>query len=597
MNINEYRRTHTCNDLRKDHIDQKVHLCGWVHRRRDHGGLIFIDLRDRYGITQLVFDPKISAELHRKAQKLRSEWVIFISGKVRHRGENLINPKLATGEIEIEAHLMHILSSAKTPPFSICDEKIEVHDELKLKYRYLDIRRGEIAKNLEMRHLAMLVVRNFLHQEKFIEIQTPLLAKSTPEGARDYLVPSRIYPGSFYALPQSPQIFKQLLMISGMDRYFQIAPCFRDEDLRADRQPEFTQIDIEMSFASDEDIFALSEKMLKKLFKECLGIELPIPFSRMTHLECMEYYGTDKPDLRFGMPLIRLDDIILDSDFTLLKDYVQNKGCVKAICVKNGADLSRKEIDNLAAFVSNFNIKGLAWMKRGEEGFSSNIVKFFSPALLQKIEKRMQVEKNDLILLAAEKQEVVNQGLDHLRRHIAKKRNLIDPSSFKFTWVVDFPMFSKDEETGGYKTEHHPFSHPHPEDIDLLEKDPLKVRSLAYDLIVNGYELAGGSRRIYESTIQERVFKVLQLSQEDIQEKFGFFLQSLQYGSPPHLGIAFGLDRLMMVLSQTSNIRDVIAFPKTQKASDLMMQCPSSAPFSHLQELKLKASPTEIHWE
>jgi len=597
MKAQDYHRSQTCGELRKDYIDQNVSLCGWVHRRRDHGGLIFIDLRDRFGITQLVFDPNISIDLHNEAQKLRAEWVIFIEGRVRSRGEGLVNPKLATGEIEIEVKQMNVLSESITPPFSICDDKIEVRDELRLKYRYLDIRRGEVAKNLELRHKAMLCVRNFLDAEKFLEIQTPLLAKSTPEGARDYLVPSRIYPGNFYALPQSPQIFKQLLMISGMDKYFQIAQCFRDEDLRSDRQPEFTQIDIEMSFKKPDDILLLIEKLMKKVFKECIGVELPTPFPRISHQDSMELYGTDKPDLRFDMPLIRLDDIILESNFDLLKDYVKNNGVVKALCVKNGAELSRKEIDELGAFVGKFNIKGLAWMKKTADGFSSSIVKFFSPDLLLKIQSRLQVEENDLVLIAAESESIVNQGLDHLRRHIAKKRNLIKASSFKFAWIVDFPMFSKDETTKELKSEHHPFTHPHPDDIDHMSKDPLNVRSLAYDLVVNGYELAGGSQRIHDPKLQKEIFKLLKLTDEDIQEKFGFFIDSLKFGTPPHLGIAFGLDRLIMVLAGTDNIRDVIAFPKTQKASDLMMQCPSKPLEGHLEDLKLKATPTEIFWD
>lgn len=590
-----HQPTHNCGALNKSCISKQVVLSGWVNRRRDHGGLIFIDLRDRYGVTQLVFDPKVSKTLHTQASKLRSEWVISVSGKVRHRGENLINPKLATGEIEIEVEMLHILSTSVTPPFSICDEKIEVHDELKLKYRYLDIRRGEIIQNLQMRHKAQMIIRSYLDSLNFLEIATPILAKSTPEGARDYLIPSRIYPGNFYALPQSPQIFKQLLMVSGIDRYFQIAPCFRDEDLRSDRQPEFTQIDIEMSFATFEDIFALSENMLKQVFSQCLNIDLPTPFPRMTHAECIEHYGTDKPDLRFTMPLVRLDDIIEASSFDLLKDYLNNGGCVKALCVKNGATFSRKEIDKLSSFVSNFQIQGLAWMKKNEQGFSSNIVKFFSIDLLQKIEKRLQVETNDLILIAAEKESVVNQGMDHLRRHIAKMQNLIDPSMYRFAWIVDFPMFSKDD-NGELKAEHHPFTQPKPEDIPLLDSNPLQVMSVAYDLVVNGYELAGGSQRIHNPEIQAKILKILKLSDSEIEDKFGFFIEALQFGAPPHLGIAFGLERLIMILSHTDNIKDVIAFPKTQKASDLMMQTPSKPLKGHLNELKIKTEPQEIHW-
>ncbi|MGD2169071.1 MAG: aspartate--tRNA ligase [Chlamydiota bacterium] len=596
MSTPQYKRTHDCGSLRKTDIDKKINLSGWVNRRRDHGGLIFIDLRDRYGIVQLVFDPKISETLHKEASKLRSEWVISVSGTVSHRGENLINPKLATGEIEVNVESLNIISVAKTPPFSICDDTIDVHEELRLKHRYLDIRRGQIIHNLEIRHKALHVIRNFLNSHSFLEVSTPILAKSTPEGARDYLVPSRIYPGNFYALPQSPQIFKQLLMVSGVDRYYQVAPCFRDEDLRSDRQPEFTQIDIEASFLDSEDIYSLCETMLTKIFKECLDIDISTPFPRMTHSECIERYGTDKPDLRFQMPLVRLDDIIEASNFDLLKDYLQNNGCVKAICVKNGADFSRREIDEFVSFVSPFNLRGLAWMKKTQEGFSSNIVKFFSVDLLQKLEKRMNAENNDLILIAAEKDTIVNQGMDHLRRHIAKKQGLIDKSSYRFLWVTNFPMFSKDETTNELKAEHHPFTQPNHEDISLLETNPLQVRSLAYDLVVNGYELAGGSQRIHDQEIQEKVFNALKLEAKDIDEKFGFFIEALKYGTPPHLGIAFGLDRLIMLLCKTENIRDVIAFPKTQKASDLMMQAPSEPLKGHLAELKIKSEATEIHW-
>lgn len=591
------KRTHTCNDLRKTHIDSEVILSGWVHRRRDHGGLIFIDLRDIYGITQLVFDPKVCKNTHLAAEKLRSEWVISAQGKVKYRGDNLENLKLDTGAIEIEVMNMEVLNISKTPPFSICEPELQVHEELRSKYRYLDIRKGSIAHNLRMRHRATMTIRNFLDKYNFSEIQTPLLAKSTPEGARDYLVPSRIYPGNFYALPQSPQLFKQLLMSSGMDLYFQIAPCFRDEDLRSDRQPEFSQVDIEMSFAGTEDILSLTENLLHAVFTNCLNITLPLPFPRLTHAECMEKYGTDKPDLRFGMPLVVLNDIIDRSNFSLLKNYLAKNGAVKGLCVKNGANFSRREIDELATFIGQFHIQGLAWMKKTEQGFSSHIVKFFTPEELEEIAHLFDAQTDDLILIAAsESIDLLNQSLDHLRRHIATKCNLLDPSSYAFAWVVDFPMFSQDPETKAYKAEHHPFTLPLEEDLPLLETDPLKVRSLAYDLVVNGYELGGGSHRIHQRDLQERIFRTLKISEKDMQEKFGFFLEALEYGTPPHLGIALGLDRLIMILTQSNNIRDVIAFPKTQKASDPMLRCPSAPLPMHLEELKISSDLTPIHW-
>ena len=583
-----YKRTHTCGDLTVKEVEKKVRLSGWVHRRRDHGGLIFIDLRDRYGLTQLVFDPKRSASSHAKAEKLRSEFVISVAGKVRLRGEGLTNPKLKTGEIEVEVEDLHILSQSETPPFSISDETTRASEEIRLKYRFLDLRRGKILENLTLRHHAMQAARNFLHKEGFLEITTPILAKTTPEGARDYLVPSRIYPGNFYALPQSPQIFKQILMISGIDRYFQIASCFRDEDLRADRQPEFTQLDLEMSFTSQEELFPLMEKLVADIFKVSLGVEIKLPFKRISHQEVIASYGTDKPDLRFGMPLIRIDEIIKRSDFSILKEVLKSGGECKALCFKKGAELSRKEIDELIAFVSPFGLKGLAWMKHSSEGLTSNITKFFSATLLKELEEKLDCKEGDLILIAAEKASIVNQSLDHLRRHIAKKWDLIPKQSYEFLWVTDFPLFKWDEKEQRIESEAHPFTSPHPDDIPLLDKEPLKVRSLAYDLVVNGYELASGSQRIFEGELQKKIFALLKFSEEAIKNKFGFFIDALKYGTPPHLGIAFGFERLTMILADTNNIREVIAFPKTQNASDLMMQSPSEADAELLRDLSLQ---------
>lgn len=582
-------RTHTLGTLRKENVGEMVKLSGWVHRRRDHGGLIFIDLRDRFGITQLVFDPKISIDMHTLAEKLRSEWVIHAQGKVTARKEGLENIGLATGAIEVQVYELEILSKAKTPPFSIADDTVDVHEEHRLKYRYLDLRRGKIANNLVLRHKTMLSIRNYMDQNGFLEISTPILAKSTPEGARDYLVPSRIHPGSFYALPQSPQIFKQLLMVGGMDRYFQIAPCFRDEDLRADRQPEFTQIDIEMSFEKRETLFNVIEGLLKRIFKEILDLDIPTPFIHMTHQECIDKYGTDKPDLRFGMPLHDIQAIAEKSDFSVFKEQIQGGGIVKALCVKGGSDISRKGIEEYTSFVNRFGIQGLAWMKVQIDGrLNSNIVKFFPIECQNELIEKTGAKADDLIFMLADTKERVNQAFDHLRRKLARDRSLIVPSQYAFLWVVDFPLFAWNREEGRLESEHHPFTSPLFEDIPLIDIEPLKVRSSSYDLVLNGYELASGSQRVHDPELQEKIFQVLNLTKEAIKERFGFFVEALSYGTPPHLGAALGLDRLVMILTQTDNIRDVIAFPKTQKASDLMLECPSAVSDKQLQELSLQ---------
>lgn len=586
-----FQRTHTCGQLRASDIGKQIRLSGWVHRRRDHGGLIFIDLRDKFGLTQIVFDPEINKATHEAADKIRSEWVLSISGKVIPRKEGMINPKLPTGEIEIEVQELNILSIAKTPPFSICDEFIEVNEELRLKYRYLDIRRGDVIKKLHMRHKAMLVTRNFLADQQFIEVSTPILCRSTPEGARDYLVPSRIYPGQFFALPQSPQMFKQLLMISGMDRYFQIATCFRDEDLRADRQPEFSQIDIEMSFENSDTLFRIIESLFQSIFKNCLNIDIPTTFKRMNYKDCIENYGTDKPDLRFHMPLIRMDDIAKRSTFSIFLEQVNLSGhCIKGICVKGGADISRKGIEEYTSFVGQFGVKGLAWMKKTDGKLNSSIVKFFDSTLQEEMINRFEIEEGDLLLMVADHEVKTNQALDHLRRKIARDRNLIKTGQFEFLWVTDFPLFSFNAEENCYEAEHHPFTGVLEEDISLLDKDPTQARSLSYDLVLNGYELASGSTRIYDQKLQQKIFQILKLSDSEIKEKFGFFIESLQYGTPPHLGIAIGFDRLIMILTETDNIRDVIAFPKTQKATDLMMEAPSNVATEQLDILGLEIS-------
>lgn len=580
----DYRRTHTCGVLRKEQIGTEVTLSGWIHRRRDHGGLIFIDLRDRFGLTQLVINPENLSDGH----SLRSEWVITVKGVVISRAEGMANLKLPTGEIEIDVKEMEILSQAKTPPFSLCDEMIETHEEIRLRYRYLDIRRGKILKNLISRHQVMLATRNFLDEQGFLEVNTPILGKSTPEGARDYLVPSRVYPGTFYALPQSPQLFKQLLMISGVDRYFQIAPCFRDEDLRADRQPEFTQIDIEMSFGTPDDLIAIMESMIHTIFEKTCGIAIAKNFKRMTYAECIERYGTDRPDTRFGMELIDLGDIAARSNFSVFKEQVASGNSVKGIRVEGGAEISRKQIDEYTKFVGRFGIGGLAWMKFQEGKLSSSIVKFFDEELQKEIIERMELQSGDLLFMVADEHGRTNQALDHLRRKLAQDRGLIKPDTYEFLWVVDFPLFEWDAEEGRLISVHHPFTSPLPEDRHLLDSDPKKVRSSGYDLVLNGYEIGGGSQRIHDFTLQQKIFDKLNISHEEQQGKFGFFLDALSYGTPPHLGIAFGLDRVMMIINQTDNIRDVIAFPKTQKAGDLMMDCPSAVATSQLEELGLE---------
>lgn len=584
--MSEYLRSHHCAQLRIEHLNQQVKLSGWVHRRRDHGGLIFIDLRDYHGLTQLVFDPQKNSSSHTLAHKLRSEWVISISGTVIKRAAGMTNPKMQTGEIEIEVDSLNILSEANTPPFSICEDNKEVKEDLRLKYRYLDMRKGKILSNLRLRHQVMLEVRNFLNNDHFFEVTTPILCKSTPEGARDYLVPSRIYPGNFYALPQSPQIFKQLLMIGGLDRYFQICPCFRDEDLRADRQPEFTQIDIELSFEKVEYLFSLIEKMFETLFKTCLKTTLKAPFLRMTYQDCIEFYGTDKPDLRIPMKLIRIDDLARKSTFSIFLETLNAGGIIKSLKVPQGADISRRTIDQYTDFVSQFGVKGLAWFKMQEGKLQSSIAKFFDDSLQKEIIHRCQLQENDLLFMVADQPSIVNQSLDHLRRHIARERQLIDTSQYAFLWVTDFPLFERDDNLE-LQSSHHPFTAPHPEDIHLLDSHPTQVRSICYDLVLNGYEIASGSQRIHDPKIQEKIFQLLRLSQEDIQRKFGFFVSALQYGTPPHLGIALGLDRIMMIFLNTENIRDVIAFPKTQKASDLMLEAPSIVDHQQLNDLHI----------
>lgn len=590
--MENYLRSHNCGELRVQNLKENVSLSGWVHRRRDHGGLIFIDLRDNRGLTQLVFDPNVNKETHENAHQLRSEWVITVKGMVIARADGMANPKMPTGDIEIEVQELEILSPAKTPPFSICDELVDVKEDLRLKYRYLDMRRGPLIENIKLRHQVTLFVRNFLSSHEFYDVPTPLLCKSTPEGARDYLVPSRVYPGSFYALPQSPQMFKQILMIGGLNRYFQICPCFRDEDLRADRQPEFTQIDIEMSFDTLENLFALIENLFTSLYQDCLGKNIQVPFKRMTYQTCLDLYGTDKPDLRIPMHFIRLDSIAKKSTFSIFLQALEKGYLIKGLRVPGGSDISRRMIDEYTSFVGQFGVKGLAWFKVDKGTLNSSIAKFFDTDLQQEVIEKCELEDGDLLFIIADREATVNQSLDHLRRRLAKQRGLIDTSNDAFLWVTDFPMFDYDDNKE-LQACHHPFTAPHPDDVHLLDEDPIKARSLSYDLVLNGYEIASGSQRIHNPDVQEKIFTLLKLSKEEIQKKFGFFVSALSYGTPPHLGIALGLDRILMIILNTENIRDVIAFPKTQKASDLMLESPSKVDELQLTELKIDIQSKE----
>jgi aspartyl-tRNA synthetase len=582
-----FGRTYFCGEVTETAIGEKIVLKGWVQKRRDLGGLIFIDLRDRTGIVQVVFHPDVSAEALQIAEKIRGEYVLDIEGTVIARQEGTINENIRTGRIEVQAEKVTIINEAKTVPFVIADHT-DVSEDVRLNYRYLDLRRPMMFETFKMRHKVTKVIRDYLDSAGFLDVETPILTKSTPEGARDYLVPSRVHPGEFYALPQSPQIFKQLLMVGGFERYYQIARCFRDEDLRADRQPEFTQVDIETSFMSQDNIIGMMEEMMTLLMKDVKGLEISAPFPRMSYTEAMSRYGSDKPDTRFGLELVDVSEFAKGSGFKVFAAAVENGGQVKAINVKGSADkYSRKDIDALTEFVARYGAKGLAWLKVEADGLKGPIAKFFAEEDQTTIKQLLDANDGDLLLFVADKVNVVADSLGALRLKLGKELNLIDQSLFHFLWITDWPLLEYDAEAGRYFAAHHPFTMPVRSDLELLETDPSKVRAQAYDLVLNGYELGGGSLRIFERHIQEKMFEVLGFSKEEAQEQFGFLLEAFEYGTPPHGGIALGLDRLVMLLAGRTNLRDTIAFPKTASASDLLMEAPSEVSPDQLQDLHL----------
>jgi len=588
-------RTHTCGELRRDHVDQTVTLCGWVHSYRDHGeNLVFVDLRDRYGKTQVVFNTEEDSQIDSIARKLRREDVIMIRGEVRYRGEGLINPKLATGDIEVRAHELTVHSSSKTPPFELEGSELP-NEELRLKYRFVDLRRDELQNNIIIRHQMTQAIRDYFNSREFLEIETPMLGRSTPEGARDYLVPSRVHAGSFYALPQSPQIYKQILMVSGFDRYYQIARCFRDEDLRADRQPEFTQIDVEMAFVERDDILSLVDGLVSNVVKQVKDIDLPTPLARYTYADVMERYGSDKPDLRFGMELIDIAEPAAASNFGVFKSVLESGGRVRGINAKGAADkYSRRLLDkDLKDFVGEYGAKGLAYMKVGAGVLESTIAKFFDEEQQQEIIRLMDGEEGDLLLFVADQPAVTSAALAALRNRLGKELELYDPADFSALWVVDFPMVTWNEEAQRYDAEHHPFCQPNADDVEYLTSDPGKVRADSYDLVVNGYEAASGSVRIHDSKVQQKIFDLLNISEEEAEARFGFLLEALRYGAPPHAGIALGLDRWVMLLTGDDNIRDVIAFPKTQRASDLLSGAPAPVDDHQLKDLRISVDEFE----
>jgi aspartyl-tRNA synthetase len=585
--LGSMKRTHHCWELTAKDVGKEVVLMGWVQRRRDHGGVIFVDLRDREGITQVVFNPEVDKAVHEKAHVIRNEFVLAARGTVVPRPEGMVNPKLKTGEVDVLASELKILNHSNTPPF-VLEEKTPVSDNIRLRYRYLDMRCPELKNSLVLRHQAATVVRSYLNAQGFLDIETPFLTKSTPEGARDYLVPSRVNPGQFYALPQSPQIFKQLVMMGGLDRYYQIVRCFRDEDLRADRQPEFTQIDMEMSFISEDDVMGVAEGMMAALFKEILGLDLVLPFRRLTYDEAVGRFGLDKPDTRFGLELTDVSDIVGQAEFKAFANVVKGGGIVKAINAKGCIDFSRKELDDLTAFVAVYKAKGLAWIKIRPDGWQSPIAKFFSDAEKASLAERLRLEPNDLVMFVADQPKVVNEALGYLRNHLGRRLGLVDDDQHEFLWVTEFPLMEYDEQEKRYVALHHPFTAPLEEDMDGLVDNPATVRSRAYDLVLNGSEIGGGSIRNHRRAQQEKVFEALSIDRQTYEAKFGFLLEALDFGAPPHGGIAFGFDRLVMLMAKQTSIRDVIAFPKTQKAACLLTDAPCAVSSEQLEELSLK---------
>ena len=588
------KRTCMCANVSEAMIGQEVTVMGWVQRRRDLGQLIFIALRDRTGLVQIAIDENTTEkELFAKAETIRSEYVLAVRGMVAARTEGNINPNMKTGKIEIIAKELRILSDSETTPFQI-EDSVTVKDDLRLKYRYLDLRRPSQLNNLVLRHKVAQVMRNFLDQENFLEIETPILGKSTPEGARDYLVPSRVHPGNFYGLPQSPQLYKQLLMVSGMDRYYQIAKCFRDEDLRADRQPEFTQVDMELSFVEIEDVMDINERMMQKVFKDLMNVDIQLPLPRMTYKEAMERFGSDKPDVRFGMELKNISDVVAGTEFVVFKSALEAGGSVRAINATGCGSFPRKKIDSLVEFVKTYRAKGLAWIAINEDGsLKTQIAKFFTPEKLQEIVDAMEGKPGDLILICADQDKVVFDSLGALRLELSRMLELTRPDDFAFLWITEFPMLEWDEEAGRYVAVHHPFTAPMDEDIDLIETNPGAVRAKAYDIVLNGYELGGGSIRIHRREIQQKMFELLGFTQEDAQERFGFLLDAFKYGVPPHGGLAFGLDRIIMLMSGATSIRDVIAFPKVKDASCPMTAAPGLVEEKQLDELGIAIKVVE----
>ena len=583
------KRTTYCGLVTEEFLNEKVTLKGWVHNRRDLGGLIFVDLRDREGIVQIVFNPDFSEEALQVAETVRSEYVVEVEGVVTKRDAETINPKIKTGQVEVQVSNIEIINKSETPPFSINEENVNVDENIRLKYRYLDLRRQELAQTFKMRHQTTRSIRQYLDNNGFFDIETPVLTKSTPEGARDYLVPSRVHEGEFYALPQSPQLFKQLLMISGFDKYYQIVKCFRDEDLRADRQPEFTQVDIEMSFVDQEDIIAMGEDMLRKVVKDVKGIDVSGPFPRMTYAEAMDRFGSDKPDTRFGMELINVSQLGKEMNFKVFKDTVDNNVEIKAIVAKDAANkYTRKDMDALTEFVNIYGAKGLAWVKVVDDGLSGPIARFFEDVNVETLKQLTEAKPGDLVMFVADKPNVVAQSLGALRIKLAKELGLIDESKLNFLWVTDWPLLEYDEDAKRYVAAHHPFTSPKREDIEKLDTEPENVQANAYDIVLNGYELGGGSIRIHDGELQQKMFEVLGFTNEQAQEQFGFLLDAFKYGAPPHGGIALGLDRLVMLLTNRTNLRDTIAFPKTASATCLLTDAPGEVSDKQLQELSLR---------